>query len=102
MTEALTRRGLRHALIRRRNARIAGFRLDDSWPLVLRMSSETRSAVLVDGDPAEQGTVDFEGRLFMGIPILVDEALGFGDVAVDWPPSPRAVEGVEGVEVSGG
>lgn len=86
MTEGeLTRRGLRHTLIRRRNARIMESD-DDSWPLLLRMSSETLSTVLVDDDPAEQATVDFEGRVFMGIPVLTDDTLPLGEVAVGWPP----------------
>lgn len=94
--ELMTRRGLRHSLIRRRNARIVEQR-GDAWPVLLRMSSETLSQVLVDDDPAEQQTVDFEGRVFMGIAVLSDDTLPFGEVAIDWPAG-RSVE----EEVSGG
>lgn len=83
--DELTRRGLRHTLIRRRNTRILA-QVGDGWPLLLRMSAETLSHVLVDDDPAEQHTVDFEGRVvFMGIPVLTDDTLPLGEVAVDWP-----------------
>jgi hypothetical protein len=88
MTEdLLTRRNLRHHVMRRRNARIAETR-DQAMPLALRMNPDTLTELLLDGDPAEQHTLDFEGREFIGIPVLTDPAMGYGDIAIDWPPLP--------------
>lgn len=95
MIIALTRRNLRHALIRHRNDRIARERTDDSWPLLLRMRDETLTELLMDPDPGEARTFDFEGREFLGIPVLVDDQLAPGEIALDWPPV--TVTGEEGV-----
>lgn len=84
MSEPLTRRGLRHTLLRARNDRIAASR-DESWPRLLVMSHLTLTELLVDDDPAEAFTVDFEGKRFMGILILADEETPYGDVVVEWP-----------------
>lgn len=82
--DELTRKGLRHALLRRRNERILASH-DEAWPLLVRMHSETLSDLLVDDDPAEATTFDFEGARFMGIPVLGDDTMAHGAIALDWP-----------------
>ena len=92
MDEVLSRKALRHMLVRRRNERIAELR-DDRWPLRLVMAPETLEELLVDSDPLEQRTLDFEGWEFAGIPLSTRAGMERGLVAVDWPA---------GVAVDGG
>lgn len=92
MSDVLSRKTVRHQLIRARNARIAEHR-DDRWPMQLHMSTETLSELLLDGDPDEQHTLDFEGFEFMGIPIEYDARLDPGVVAIVWPAKKKEVSG---------
>lgn len=80
----LTRRAVRHHLIRLRNARIAASR-DEAWPLRLHMHPLTLAELLMDGDPHERHVIDFEGKAFMRIPIVEDVRLAQGAVEVVWP-----------------
>lgn len=82
--EFLSRRSVRHALVRARNARVVADR-DERYPLLLAMSNDTLSELLVDADPHEAHVLDFEGREFMGIPILTDDDLERGLVEIRWP-----------------
>ena len=82
--EMLSRRTVRHRLIRARNERIAADQRATAWPSTLYMSHETLTELLVDSDPAEQATLDFEGNRFLGIPITADDRLERGVVALQW------------------
>lgn len=82
--DLLTRRNVRHELIRRRNERIVADR-DDRWPLAIFMHPETVHEVLMDADPAEAHTLDFEGKFFMNVPLIGDERLAPGEVRLQWP-----------------
>lgn len=82
--DVLSRKTVRHLLLRRRNERIATAR-DDRMPSRLVMSHDTLAELLADSDPAEAWTLDFEGFEFMGVPIGVDHSLASGIVQVDWP-----------------
>jgi hypothetical protein len=79
-----TRRELRHMLMRRRNERIAADRDAAGMPRLLRMHDDTLTDLLLDPDPNETFTVDFEGKAFLGIPVLTDPRLERGTVEVDW------------------
>lgn len=83
--EFVTRKNLRHLLLRRRNERIAETR-DDQWPTVIYLHPETHAELLTDGDPHEQQTMDFVGGTFMRIPLVEDTRVAAGDFIVDWPP----------------
>lgn len=86
--EFLTRKAVRHRLVRLRNERIATTR-DDAWPLQMLMAHTTHEELLVDGDGGEQHTLDFEGRAFMNVPITVDDRLAHGVIQLVWPtPQP--------------
>lgn len=87
--EFLSRRTVRHALLRARNTRIAEFR-DDRMPRELHMHPDTLSELLVDGDPFERHLVDFEGKTLMGVVIVRDQSLPVGEVRIVWPPVPGA------------
>jgi hypothetical protein len=80
----VSRRAVRHELIRRRNERIAELR-DDRWPLMLYMHPRTLDELLMDPDPAEASVIDFEGREFMRIPLVGDPALEPGVFRLQWP-----------------
>jgi hypothetical protein len=82
--EVISRRVLRHMLMRRRNERIAADRDADGMPSSLRMGQESLDALLVDNDPGEQFAMDWLGKEFLRIPILVDPRLQAGVVEVDW------------------
>ena len=82
--DLLTRRAVRHHLVRLRNTRIAELR-DTRWPIALMMHPATFEELLIDSDPAEHHTIDFEGTEFMGIPLITDERRPVGDIAVQWP-----------------
>lgn len=84
-TGSVSRRELRHALMRRRNERIAADRHADGMPVVLRMHPDTAWALLADPDPNERFTVDDEGRTFLGIPIQTHPEVVLWAVEVDWP-----------------
>jgi hypothetical protein len=81
----LTRRNVRHHLIRARNERVAaggpGFA---EWPTTLFLNRVTLEELERDGDPEEVDTMDFEGETFMGIPIVQDPRLDNGVFAVTW------------------
>jgi hypothetical protein len=81
----LTRRNLRHALMRRRNERIAaaGPRYDEP-PAELFLSPATREDLLKDGDPDEAKTIDFLGEMFCGVPLIEDGRLAKGQFVVRW------------------
>jgi hypothetical protein len=85
MADLLTRRAVRHHLMRLRNARVAELR-DERMPEHLTMHPDTLAELQMDGDRDEQHTLDFEGRQFMGIPLVTDDRLEVGDIAVAWPP----------------
>lgn len=85
--EFVTRRALRHVITRRRNERIAELR-DEAWPLYLVMHPDTRSEILIDDDPDEQRTIDFEGKAFMSIPIITDPSVELGLFELQWPEAP--------------
>ena len=87
MTEFLTRRGVRHALLRARNGRVVEPR-DDRWPVLLVMHPLTLAELLMDSDPDERRTIDFEGKAFMNIPLLEDPGMVVGEVAMRWPEAP--------------
>lgn len=87
MTEFLTRRGVRHALVRARNTRVLQDR-DDRWPVLLVMHPLTMAELLMDSDPAERHVIDFEGKAFMDIPVLEDPGMAVGEVAMRWPQDP--------------
>lgn len=97
MDDVLSRRTVRHLLLRRRNERVAQLR-DDRMPRRVSMNLRTLEELLTDSDPAEQWTLDFEGMEFMGIPVVVDPSLEVGVVAVDWPGAELAA----GREADGG
>jgi hypothetical protein len=84
MTDELTRKGLRHRLIRARNERVAR-RLPNELPALLLMHPATHDELLVDGDPSELFTMSMNGREFMGVPISHDPRLELGDITVVWP-----------------
>jgi hypothetical protein len=87
--EVLSRRHVRHAIIRAVNARVAELR-DDRRPVLLVMARSTFDELLIDSDPNEQWTMDFEGRQFTGIPVAVAEVgLEPGVVQMRWPESQR-------------
>jgi hypothetical protein len=84
--EFLSRRAVRHELIRRRNERIVELR-DDSWPAHLLMHTYSLEDLRMDSDPAEAQTMDFEGKEFMNIPVITDDRLEHGEFRVAWPSS---------------
>lgn len=86
----VTRREVRHGLLRAHNERVAASR-DLSWPTALVMHPLTREDVLIDDDPAEAHVVDFEGHAFMSIPVLTDDRLERGVVQLQWPTNDRKV-----------
>lgn len=92
--DMLSRRSVRHAIMRARNARVAelGPQGGDPMPLLLVMHPLTLAELLMDSDPAERHLIDFEGKAFMGVPILEDDRMSIGDVAIRWP-APRPASG---------
>lgn len=90
--DLLTRKAVRHALLRAHHARVAEDR-DERWPLALHMHPDTLSELLVDGDPTEQWTLDFEGMQFCNVPITTDPRLTPGEVAIQWPAKKEAPRG---------
>lgn len=92
----VSRRALRHHLLRLRNGRVAQLR-DDRLPVLITAHPDTISEVLMDSDPHERHTVDFEGKAFMGVPLLGDARLEAGVFEVRWPEGPPA-----GREAAGG
>jgi hypothetical protein len=82
----LSRAAVRHLIVRRRNERIRETR-NESWPRLIRLHPDSLTELLVDSDPAEAHTLDFEGLQFMNIPVQTDPELELGVVAVDWPAS---------------
>lgn len=88
-TELLSRKTVKHLLMRARNTRVIELR-DDRWPELMRVNQRTLEELLTDGDPLEVQTLDFEGNAFLGVPILIDPRLDNGQVAFDWPKKPKA------------
>ena len=84
MTDDSPRRALRHAIQRARNERIASSR-DGQLPVLIRLAQPALDALLTDSNPAEQFTIDWEGREFMRIPLLVDPALSDDQASLEWP-----------------
>lgn len=82
---SVSRRELRHMILRRRNERVVANRHAALMPTVLRMHPETRYALLRDDDPNERWALDFEGDEFLGIPIFTDASLELWTVDVTWP-----------------
>lgn len=87
----MTRRELRHAILRARNQRViaAG---PDGWqphlhasPVALALHPDDAAELRLDGDWAEAGALDFEGKAFMGVPITEDPQLERGTFTVTWP-----------------
>lgn len=89
MTELLTRKAVRHAILRAHHARAVADR-DERWPLALHMHPDSLSELLVDGDPDEQHTLDFEGLELMRIPIVTDQRIPAGEVRIQWPAKKEA------------
>ena len=90
----MTRSGLRHELLRRRNARISelGPRRGAGDPLLITVAGDVIDALLMDGDPAEFPALDADGSRFYGIPLSVDYRMAPGTVAVRWPsPDPTPI-----------
>lgn len=84
----VSRRALRHQLIRLRNARVAETQ-DDRWPLLVLMHPDTLTELMVDGDREEQWTLEYllDGSTkFMGVPVVTDERLELGVFEIRWPP----------------
>lgn len=88
----VSRRNVRHALMRAHNRRVGELR-DDRWPLALHACRRTVDELLLDGDPAEAQTVDSLGMRFLGIPLEVDPRLAAGEFTVVWPPTPVPPKG---------
>lgn len=87
----LSRRELRHAVTRARNARIAELR-DDRMPLRLELHPLTWEDVLLDSDPAETEAVPWapgSDRTFYGIHVLPTQMVQVGEVDILWPPDPQ-------------
>lgn len=81
----VTRKNVRHLLVRRRNERIAvGGPTFDDWPTAMHVHPETLEDLLLDPDGQERNTIDFEGREFMRIPIVQDPSLEPGEFALRW------------------
>jgi hypothetical protein len=81
----VTRKNVRHLIVRRRNERIAAGGPDfDDWPVAIHMHPETRDDLLMDRDGHEQHTMDFEGSTFLRIPVVVDDTLAPGEFALRW------------------
>ena len=81
----LSRRAVRHELVRRRNERIADTR-DDRWPVAMFMHQDSLDELLIDSDPGgEVPLMDFEGKTFMGVPVITDSQLAHGEVRLQWP-----------------
>lgn len=80
----VTRANVRHLVVRRRNERISADPRADDWPTAIHMHPETLADLLLDGDGREANTVDFEGREFMGFPIVEDGSLEPGEFALRW------------------
>ena len=88
--EALTRRELRHAIMRRRNARINESR-DDRLPVQITLHPDTWDDVRLDGDPAEQASVYFgDPDHFGGIPVQGNPRLPYGEIELTWPAPLRS------------
>jgi hypothetical protein len=83
--EEVSRRALRHLLLRRRNERIAADPRAAVAVRLLRMHPDTWDDLRLDPDPLEADTVDFEGRTFCGVPVVGDLSLAAGVIEVDWP-----------------
>lgn len=88
-SSTLSRRSLRHLLMRRRNERIRELR-DERVPVVIVMGPETLDQLEIDGDPEEawtleSATVAGEVYRFCSIPVLVDTQLEVGIFEVRWP-----------------
>jgi hypothetical protein len=86
--EMLSRRSVRHSIMRARNARVAELGPlagADVMPVMLTMHPLTLAELLMDSDAAEHHVIDFEGKAFMGIPIMEDDRMSIGSVAVRWP-----------------
>ncbi len=81
----LSRKELRHMLLRRRNERVMADRHALGLPTLLVMHPHTAEELRLDNDPDERFTLDFEGREFMGIPILEDARVKLWRVEVRWP-----------------
>lgn len=92
--EYVSRRAVRHLIVRARNARIAAEERDDRWPLQIVMAPSTLSELQVDGDPQEAHTLDFEGLEFMGIPLVADPEMLAGEFELRWPAPLEPTEGV--------
>ena len=82
--EEVSRRALRHLLLRRRNERIAADPQAAVAVRLLRMHPDTWDDLRLDPDPSERDTIDFEGRTFCGVPVAEDLSLAAGVVEVDW------------------
>lgn len=81
----LTRKHLRHVLQRTRNERIAELGpTEPGQPEALIMSGITHGDLLLDDDPLERDTLDFEGFEFMGVPIQTNPTLPRGEVQIRW------------------
>lgn len=89
MTDLLTRKAVRHAILRAHHTRVLEAR-DERWPLALHMHPDSLSELLVDGDPDEQHTLDFEGLELLRIPIVTDQRLAPGEVRIQWPAKKEA------------
>jgi len=91
--EFVSRRAVRHLVLRRRNERVAADR-DDRWPVLISVHPDTREELLIDSDPDELRTIDFEGHEFMGIPLQGDPSVEPGQIVLRWPagaPDPERV-----------
>lgn len=93
MTELLTRKAVRHAILRARNARVVADERDARMPLALHMHPNTLTELLVDSDPSERDTLDFEGLQIIGIPIQTDPRLEPGVFRLQWPVKKEAPRG---------
>lgn len=87
MTGEVSRKALRHELLRLRNARVARLR-DDREPLLVAAHPDTITELLIDSDPHEHLAMDFEGKVFMGVPLHGDPRLPAGVFEVSWPDAP--------------
>lgn len=87
MSDTVSRKALRHLIMRRRNERIVADQRAVEMPAVIHLHPDTRDEILMDNDPNEMFTVDFEGREFLGIPLQGDPALERGVFVVVWPTS---------------
>ncbi len=81
----VTRKNVRHLIVRRRNERIAiGGPTFDDWPTAIHVHYDTLDDLLLDPDGQEHSTIDFEGSQFMRIPLITDPSLEPGEIALRW------------------